>query len=656
MLQGKLNVCFSAFCRRFPVTVVLFTFAVLPGVLQAADYPSLYLYGQTGSYCSASPCGGTSGCEKYYRCSSDLPYQYTRKLVGFRNLYNLNDPKILCRQDLSGIDGCAPEEKSLNLRLATSTNSNYDYISQFPDTFRIFIPAGTVRCGIVIKMPIGVEEGLVARYGQPPEAASFSSFGAVPWDSSDTSANLETMAVRNVYLKNAGGTATILSTFARQIPMSAAESGWLYLRKMPFTGSMLDLIMIDLKVDVDAYRDWYNGVMWDENGDPTAEAACVDAGTCDGKLDCLGSGFHWYDDDCHAEPKCREDNLEGCEEAECIGLVDEKGNRLAYWYDDNCYDVQACDVADGCGEGYCEDGSGFYWYEDEFGDAVCNSGLACSLDSLNSCNTKLKCESAGFYWDGDECLSSSGTTNYSSSSSSTTTYSNSSSYSSYSFSSSSNSSSSTNSNSGSLGIAALFGLSSAAGQQTETKVCDQENLELCNQGECEVLGSGYWHDGARCREDGDHEYNGSPVEAPVCLGNGGDDGSLNVGESFILKANLAAEIICYAIIMLPNNDYFFIGGNNQQLPFTRQMVPVRQEGILYQLDNLCANLPEDYQGEWKIYFLTIPAANGEFTDVGSLGDYLERENARYVIGSTTIVVDCGRTTNNIAAAFGSFIQ
>lgn len=255
----------------------MITLFFTPVSSQADDYVSLYSYGQTISYCSQSPCGGAENCEENsYPCSVDYPYKYTNTLAGFKDIYNLNDPKILCGLDVAGIDECASEEKYLALTLSTLSNYN-NYISVFPDTFRIFIPPGTIRRQVVFYMPLDALEGVVVRYQQPPDCdcRQYVYFDDVPWDNPHTS--LQTMAERDVYLQNAGGLISALPTFSLQAPMIQEESGWLYIRKLPFTSSRIIKITVNLKMNIPSFLDWYNnGAVWDVVGDPRVNPADTD--------------------------------------------------------------------------------------------------------------------------------------------------------------------------------------------------------------------------------------------------------------------------------------------------------------------------------------------------------------------------------------------
>jgi len=415
-------------------SAVMIAVLMSSGTLLATDYRSLYSYDHTISYCSQTPCDGVADCEEdSYPCGGDYPYKYTDTLQGFRATYDLHDPKIICGQDLSGTGSCAPDEKSLSLTLGTLHQGGLDYISAFPDGFRIFVPPGTVYGYVNIYMPIDGEEGVVVRYQQPPAfQGEYSNVSS--WDVPNQ-VNLNTMKDRDVYLRNWGGLAAAVSPFYLSVPMSAGDSGWLYIRKLPGSSSRIHKISVDFRVNVAGFLSWYDHVIWDSNGDPAdigAGCSADDLDSCDSEERCEGSGFYWYEDaaggfSCHAEPRCRPDNLGGCENFdECSGID-------AYWYDESCNAEPACTQEN---LSVCENqsectGSGFYWYLED-GDEVeschlvprcrpdnlggcenfdecsgidaywydngCNADPACTSEDLGLCDTGDKCEGSGFYW------------------------------------------------------------------------------------------------------------------------------------------------------------------------------------------------------------------------------------------------------------------
>jgi hypothetical protein len=325
------------------IMAVMLALLMSSGISQAAEHVSLYAYGQTLSYCSQTPCAGAGNCvEDSYPCGGDFSYKYTDKLAGFKDLYNLNDPKIFCGQDLLDSSGCAPEEKSLSLSLGTLRQTGLDYVSSFPDAFRVFVPPGTVYGYVNIYMPIDAQEGIVVRYNQPPEgvycqfAGQPSHYDDVPWDVPNR-VNLGTMEQRDVYLRNWGGLAAAVSPFSLQIPLSSTGSGWLYIRKLPFTSSTIHKISVSFRVNAAVFQRWYDDVVWDTGGDPwsannnvalTSVCSSSNLGACLTESACERVDAYWYDNGCNAEAACAANKFYACDsQAKC----ESSG---FYWYDD----------------------------------------------------------------------------------------------------------------------------------------------------------------------------------------------------------------------------------------------------------------------------------------------------------------------------------
>jgi len=529
---------------------------------------------------------------------------------------------------------------------------------------------------------------------------------------------------------------------------------------MPFTVSMLDLIMIDLKVDVDAYRDWYNGVMWDENGDPTAEAACTQASGCS-ESDCENSGFHWYDyechelpkcrqtnpggcetvdkcleltatywydnychggpactvdtlydclnpsqcegsgsfywydDECHDQPKCRVDNLGGCETVvECVGVViaDDYGNsHPGYWYDDGevmCHADPACAEADGCSEDDCEAGSGFHWYQADgeevaachdlprcrannlggcesaaecagldvdswWYDDYCYLSPACTDADLTTCENQSQCESSGFYWDGYACLVQlpCGPDSLDGCVTRSTCESNGGEWHDYSASGAIDCTKKTSTSEGTEGSTSSGSSSSfwdlfLGLTAIDSPTCDPEHLHLCaSRANCEGPGQGYWYEEschAELPQQGVFDYNRMIADAPVGFGVETSDGRLLNGEGVSLVVDKPVASIFYALIVFPNDDYYFIHSDDSQIIFLKDLVSFGEDVAepLYENDNICADLPAGYVGTWEIYFLTLPASLDEFQNFEVLSNYLESENGQYSLGYYSLQVNC----------------
>lgn len=691
------------------MTVLLMV--LLAGIATAAEHHSLYSYGQMVSYCSQSPCAGSGNCEEdRYPCGGDFPNKYTDTLAGFKDLFNLNDPKILCGQDVIDASGCAPEEKTLSLSLGTLQQRGLKYVSSFPDAFRIFIPPGTIYGYVNIYMPIDAQEGIVVRYKSPPDgvycqfAEQPSHYDEVPWDVPNR-VSLATMEQRDVYLRNWGGLAAAVSPFSLQVPMSESGSGWLYIRKLPFTSSRIHKVSVSFRVNVRNYQRWYDEVVWDAAGDPwsannnvTTSRVCSSSNlnSCLTESSCERVGAYWYNGSCNAEPACTEGNLYAC------NSQDKCNSSGFYWYNNSCNPEVACTGADlpACAtESECE-GSGFYWYDglcnaeprcradnlegceyqnecERVGaywyDGSCNANPACTGDNLQDCDTELKCNGAGFHWYNGTCTANSAcsqsnlsgclnrtdcqakggvwytTGECRPSSTSTTTY-------------SGGLPGSSTRTIGSGGLAALFGFQSTVGQTTSAasaESCDAGHLDLCNETECEDLGDGHWYDGAKCHERREtSDYTGHIPEAFIRFGDDVDDGELQDGEKLAIKAHFnGQEAVHYAMIVFPGNLYYFIQSGSQGQLLSKLPLPLRQEGTLLNETDICSVVPE-YQGEWKIYFLTVPGNQG-LDNPDNLAAYLSQENSQYTFGSYSVHVDCQsrvQASSNISSLFMGLAQ
>jgi len=624
MQYENVMVCSNLVARRL-VTALLLVL-LLGGFAQAGEHLSLYSYGQAVSYCSQSPCAGSSNCqENSYPCNGDFPNKYTDTLAGFKDIYNLNDPKILCGQDVLDLSGCTPEEKTLSLSLGTLRQKGLRYVNAFPDAFRVFIPPGTTYGYVNVYMPIDGQEGIVVRFKRPPDgvycqfAEQPSHYQDVPWDVPNR-VSLATMEKRDVYLRNWGGLAAAVTPFSLRIPLSESGSGWLYIRKLPFTSSRIHKITASFRVNVDLYQRWYDEVVWDAAGDPwsadnhvapTRVCSSSNLSACLSESACERVGAYWYNDTCNARAACTESNLYACNsQAKCASAG-------FFWYDDQCNLEVACTSADlvACETmSECE-GSGFFWYdgscnaeprcridnlvgcetqpdctgiEGYWYDGSCNAEPACVKSNLQDCDTELKCEGAGFYWHDGNCSAQSActqsnlagcmnrtdcqakggvwyTTGGCKAAPRTTTR----------YSPTAPTSPTTRTTTGTGGLAALFGLQRSApapGTSTPTPTmstttaanqptasCDAEHLDFCNETECESLGNGYWYDGAACHEKREtRDYNERIHDAFIRFGDDVDDGDLLNGEKLTIETHFKDASVHYAMIVFPGDIYYFI--------------------------------------------------------------------------------------------------
>ncbi|RLB70432.1 MAG: hypothetical protein DRH04_03610 [Deltaproteobacteria bacterium] len=677
---------------------------MLSGSLQAAEYVSLYTtYGRTVSYCSQTPCGGAGNCRAdVVPCGGDYSYKYTDTLVGFKDMYNLNDSRILC--GLEG-DGCSPEEARLSLNLKDLRSS--------PDAFRIYLPPGTVRAVVNFYLYNGAKDiGFAVRYQQPPDclycqyARQQSRYDDIPWATSLV--RLSDVTQGDVYTENLNGLSKIL-TFSSSTPLSPGAAGWLYIKKIPFTTATIRDIVVDVKVDVSAYLNWYNnGADWDAAGDPWSGnntvapprvCASSNLGACLTASACGMVGAYWYDGRCNRQPACTVNDPYSCDTSEKCG------DSNLYWYEGECNAEPACTVSTltSCDtEPKCES-TGFYWYDGFCNEEPrcrldnlvgcesevecteinaywyaggCNAEPACTAGTLSSCDTVEKCTSSGFMWSAGYCIDEPlcSRSNLGGCSNESDCVAHGGEWHNYLTSSSVNctrrsttsgssggptfpTSGPANSGSTSSGLAALFGITVSPTSNANvppppvgTPPCDGNHLEECDRSACEALGSGYWYDGS-CHEQREYpDYRDHIVDAPVRLGSDVDDGELVAGDGLSLRINFSGESRRYVVIVFPNDDFYFIHDDNPEQLLTKQVLSLRNNGgaPLFEAADLCSVLPE-YRGEWKIYFLTVPATENELRDLQALASYLDGPNAQYVLGSYSVMVDCNKR-NNVSAA------
>jgi len=284
------------------------------------QYVPLYNYERhqpTPFYCSQTHCNGESECEESpISCQSalDAPpeykYKHTRpSLKGFKNFYNMNDARNVCGIEYVDPAECGQDESTLYAHLTTlSRGEKPADMAAFPDGFRIFIPPGAVYAGATVYMPIDAVEGLIVRYKQAPDAEYLGhAFGDIPWDKS-IDINLDLLEQRDAYLANSGGHAYVLPAFTTYTPLAPEDSGWLYIRKLPFSSGTIHDVKATIDVNLDAYLEWYNkvrpctdsnqdpsaGYCWDTNGNPVklssinspdSPEATGDFRSCDESLD-----------------------------------------------------------------------------------------------------------------------------------------------------------------------------------------------------------------------------------------------------------------------------------------------------------------------------------------------------------------------------------
>jgi len=320
------------------------------------EYVSLYGYRHFYSYCSTVACNVSGNCEKdAYPCKlGAYPYKYTDVSTGFRDIHNLNDPRILCGIDYEQVAGCSKETTGIMFAISSVQRTNVSpALSAFPESFRVFIPPGTVRATVYTIMPSDTKDGLIVRFKRVPKAVyseyagNLSHFKDIPWEDY-TPDSLKEMADHDMYLRNREGFAYLLD-YSPTVPLPTEEAGWLYIKKLPFESTIIRDVKVVLQVDVDTYLKWYNSLKdyvagdvhcvdsnealtpgkyycWDGMGDPWTKnsSQSVISPICDSSHlslckddpSCTQAGGYYYDNKCNAveEPACGSQNLDRCKD------------------------------------------------------------------------------------------------------------------------------------------------------------------------------------------------------------------------------------------------------------------------------------------------------------------------------------------------------
>ncbi len=248
----------------FAVMIILLLFSVS---LQAAEYVSLYAYYGRPFYTFGT---GSITCEegllndeRYQSCEErDELNKYFYTLTGYREIHDLTDTRVICQREKS-LNSCVPDSNvSFSLSYPIGTR-------RLPAAFRLYIPVGTVRVNLSIKMNNSSREGIVLRYQNTPDCYGwpYNSYDAVPW-AEKANAGLEEMKAGDVYKPNPGGSIFAVPITNFSDPLTEDGDGWLYIRKLGLDYSNIRTVTFNVTVNTAAFLAWYQHVNWDVNGDP----------------------------------------------------------------------------------------------------------------------------------------------------------------------------------------------------------------------------------------------------------------------------------------------------------------------------------------------------------------------------------------------------
>ena len=442
----KTSISQSNTSRAVWIMVVIMSLLLLLTVdssyAEEEGYVSLYQYKAQLTYCSQKPIGDNWE-ENAYPCldnGDEKNYKISEKRIGFKNLYDPTDARVVCARPGSASLVCDDTDTIiLNLVLSSVWSPLKDPdMTSFPDAFRFYLPPGTIGAAVTVFTPRDTREGIVVRYGAPPDcrecahAWDMSYYDKVSWDRS-TQMSIDDLMHKeeDVYLLTRGGHALVITSSSLPQPLAEDDAGWVYIHKLPFDGDAINEIHISITVDRKVYTEWYEErAIFLDNGDPvsaedevcTADAledcsktscrnagyywydgkcnsdkACKMASECDGNEDhCQGSDYHlWKDGSCHEEEECRTDHAEGCyNRDDCLAVG-------KYWYNNQCNSERACEPLSDCDgrEDLCT-GSGYAYNE---ADGTCHSKSECRADHAEGCYNRDDCLAVGKYWYDNTC-------------------------------------------------------------------------------------------------------------------------------------------------------------------------------------------------------------------------------------------------------------
>ena len=371
----------------FAVMIILLLFSVS---LQAAEYVSLYAYYGRPFYTFGT---GSITCEegllndeRYQSCEErDELNKYFYTLTGYREIHDLTDTRVICQREES-LNSCVPDSNvSFSLSYPIGTR-------RLPAAFRLYIPVGTVRVNLSIKMNNSSREGIVLRYQNTPDCYGwpYNSYDAVPW-AEKANAGLEEMKAGDVYKPNPGGSIFAVPITNFSDPLTEDGAGWLYIRKLGLDYSNIRTVTFNVTVDTTTFLAWYNRMEQDQGWDAAGDPWSAENGVTPALVNCWAGGGIWYNGECRQSmpassggsgysgsgsggsysppssgssssgssssgfgsftglgslfglqpPPCGPDNPGGCDQGACEALGDD------YWWYGSCRSRQQIETYDG---------------------------------------------------------------------------------------------------------------------------------------------------------------------------------------------------------------------------------------------------------------------------------------------------------------------
>jgi hypothetical protein len=213
----------------------------------------------------------SSGHDEYYSLHSEeigVSYKDSNdnliieKRTGFKAQYDITDSKIAC----NSLNSCNLEDSAvIPLPFIGLGEPGILPPNDKKNKFRIFVPEGTLFINLVMFMP-QVNVGTSVKFNEIPECKQCNkNFEDISFTRED-SFPFSTFEKQEVYLQNSDGHINIY-TLALQPPDNNGKSipwtkpGWLYINNF-YTGDQIAQIGYSIKVEKEAYENWYNNYDW----------------------------------------------------------------------------------------------------------------------------------------------------------------------------------------------------------------------------------------------------------------------------------------------------------------------------------------------------------------------------------------------------------
>ncbi len=200
-------------------------------------------------------------------------YGFSYPIKGFKNEFNINDPKVFCHSESAQAPDCIELVKG-NIINGVFLGSGSHKLNS--SNFKIYIPRGTKALYYALYgMAPNAQIGAVSQFGTPPTSngpekyTDFSYTSGDPYFVNIGGSSLEQLQSGQQFTMNEGGVVQLIKNAS--VPQ-VKTGGWIY-TKLLFDG-YLDVSLVKFRIELDkpVFSTWYtcmnNNNLWDTNGDP----------------------------------------------------------------------------------------------------------------------------------------------------------------------------------------------------------------------------------------------------------------------------------------------------------------------------------------------------------------------------------------------------